>query len=178
MWSVLVVTWGSLLINNPYAIVVILGEALVLLCCVLGCYRKFMGFILFLVYIGGMMILLRYCVMISPAMKLGRTPILTLLFAVLLYSLPPLNSSFAYGILYCARTIFLVALLLYLVLLAVVELICYSRGLLKLYVICLSVFLDGGCGLFLAIVIGMLILRRKRLQREDQSVRMRIRPHK
>ena len=51
--------------------------------------------------------------------------------AVLLERKDVTPGSYAYGLLYRARAIFLIALLLYLVILAIVSIIDYSRGIMK-----------------------------------------------
>merc|ERR1711915_590147 len=45
---------------------------------------------------------------------------------------PTISRSLAYGLLYSARSIFLIALLLYLVILAIVDIVNYSRGIIKI----------------------------------------------
>jgi len=136
----LVITWGALVVNNPYLMAALFGQVLVLVSCLLGRYRKFIGFILFLVYVGGIIILIRYCVILMPSNKFARTPIIIApVIGALGVSLTQgvtirPTGSFAYGLLYRARAIFLVALLLYLVILAIVDIINYSRGIMKIYV--------------------------------------------
>lgn len=128
------------MVNNPYLMAALFGQVLVLVSCLLGRYRKFIGFILFLVYVGGIIILIRYCVILMPSNKFVRTPIIIApVIGALGVSLTQgvtirPAGSFAYGLLYRARAIFLVALLLYLVILAIVDIINYSRGIMKIYV--------------------------------------------
>lgn len=115
------------------------GQILIIVTCLLGSYRKFIGVVMFLVYIGGIMILLRYCVIILPSNKfwtLGKVAVLLCAFLVWYICGEPLitNCVFAYGLIYRVRAIFLVALLLFLVLLAVVSMVDYSGGTIKLYV--------------------------------------------
>ena len=131
-------TWRALLVNNPYMMARLFGQVLILVTSLLRRYSKFIGVIMFLVYIGGIMILLRYCVMILPTNKFWRLSItigvflLTLLAYLLTIDYTP--RVFAYGLLYRARAILLVALLLYLVILSVVSIIDYSCGIIKVYV--------------------------------------------
>jgi len=133
MVTILVVAWGALIVNDPYIIAALFGQVLLMITCVVGRYRKFIGFILFLVYIGGIMILIRYCVILIPSYKFGLTPIVPLVIGVALSKGEKYwGGSFMYGLLFRARAVFLIALLLYLVMLAIVEVIGYSDGIIKL----------------------------------------------
>ena len=112
-----------------------LGLILVVISIYLRLYRKFIGFILFLVYVGGLIILVSYCVMLIPSNKFLTSAALYLIpIASLITSINPWLmeiSGFSFGLLYSSRSIFLVALLLYLVILAIVEIVGYSRGIIK-----------------------------------------------
>ena len=127
------------MVNNPYLIAALFGQVLVLMSCLLGAHRKFIGFIMFLVYVGGIIILIRYCVMLMPSNKFARTPMVVVpAVAGVVVSMvqrvePAISRSLAYGLLYSARSIFLIALLLYLVILAIVDIVNYSRGIIKIY---------------------------------------------
>ena len=142
----LFLTWCALIVNNPYIMACLFGQILIVVTWLLGRYRKFMGVVIFLVYIGGIMILLRYCVILLPSNKFWTLKKVKIGLCVLLiakFSDFPIVSPcvFAYGLIYSASAIFLVALLLYLVMLSVVSLVNYSRGMMKLYVQC-----DELCG--------------------------------
>ena len=127
-----VLTWGIIVVNNPYLIAILFGQTLLLIACFLRSFCKFIAFILFLVYIGGIMILIRYCVILLPYNKFGNLTITAAVVgAVFLERSLTMPGSHAYGLLYRARVIFLVALLLYLVILAIVGIIDYSSGMMK-----------------------------------------------
>ena len=130
-------SWRALLVNNPYMMARLFGQVLILVTSLLRGYSKFIGVIMFLVYIGGIIILLRYCVMILPTNKFWRLSITIVVFLLSLtaYLITTGYSPrvFAYGLLYSARAILLVALLLYLVMLSVVSIIDYSCGIIKVY---------------------------------------------
>jgi len=123
-----------LIINNPYLIAGLFIQILLLLTFMQSALvSHFLGLIMFLIYVGGIIILIRYCVMLIPLRKFGvPLPYFLVLFFPLSISLP--NPSYAYGILYCASAVFLIGVLLYLVILSVVEIIDYSWGILKIYV--------------------------------------------
>jgi len=133
----LAIVWGALTIHNPYLIAILFTNVLVFLSLQLGTLRKFLGFILFLVYIGGILVLLAYCVMLFPTPKYGRIPIaVTPIIVLVLGPLMPGHcvSAFSFGLLYRCSSILLIALLLYLVILSVVVVVDYSRGIIKYYV--------------------------------------------
>jgi len=130
-----IVRWCALVINNPYLIAVLFGQVLIFISCTIGGLRSFIGFILFLVYVGGIIILIRYCVILLPSNKFTWAPLLTFVFGVLLFILYEGSievRGYAYGLIYRARAILLVAMLLYLVILAIVDIINYSRGMIKI----------------------------------------------
>lgn len=137
----LFLTWCALIVNNPYIMACLFGQILIVVTWLLGRYSKFIGVVIFLVYIGGIMILLSYCVMLLPSNKfwtLKKVKIgLCVLIIAKISDFPIVSPCvFAYGLIYSASAIFLVALLLYLVMLSVVSMINYSRGMMKLYVQC------------------------------------------
>merc|ERR1711862_264916 len=99
------------------------------LTCVLRRYCKFIAFVMFLVYVGGLIVLFSYCVMLCPDVKFARLPLI--LFGVFLSGRMTVVSSYAYGILYSSSTVLLASFLLFIVLLCVVEIIDYSGGIIK-----------------------------------------------
>lgn len=109
------------------------GFVLLFFTYLISTFTKFIGFVLFIVYVGGIMILISYCVMLMPSRKLAKLPYIPAIIRLAFYGrdLIPI-SSFAYGLLYRARAIFFIAILLYLVIIAIVQIIDYSRGILKL----------------------------------------------
>ena len=132
--GILVIGWATLLINNPYLISLIFFLVVFLGALMLVRYSKFIRFILFLVYVGGIMILVRYCVILSPTSRLQSWRLLPFVLAVIYLSHTPTPvSGHSYGLLCRASAIFLLALLLYVVMIAVVEIINYSSGMIKLY---------------------------------------------
>ena len=136
--KIILLIWVALLINNPYLIALLFGQVLVLVTIVLGRVCKLVGFIIFLVYIGGLMVLLRYCVMLLPTNKfITRERGLILIGLIVIFwfcGLPLLNiNGFSFGLLYSASVILLLSILLFIVMLSVVTIIDYSRGILKIY---------------------------------------------
>lgn len=115
---------------------VLLGQILCFLSCLFGRHCRFIGFVLFLVYVGGLIILLSYCVILVPTNKLNCsllclfTPLL-LGFIIIIDPIP--NRTVSFEILNRSRAILLVGLLLFMVMLSVVEIINYSLGMMKNY---------------------------------------------
>lgn len=95
--------------------------------------RKFLGFVFFIVYVGGILILIRYCVILLPMNKflplVVFSPFLTGLVVQLFI---PQTRGLALGLYYSGNVIFLIALLLILVILSVIEIVDYSRGAMKI----------------------------------------------
>lgn len=138
--------WRTIIIKNPYQIALLLRQILLLISWILCGIRKIIRFILFLVYVGGLIVLIVYCVMLVPARKsppfnpLTITP--TALGLVFFYN-PGLFRSFSFGLHYRASIIVLIALVLFLVILSVVDVIDYSMGNMKYVkslIICSNLF--------------------------------------
>ena len=126
--------WGVLCIKNPYLLATLFGQVLILVSILLRAEAKFIGLMIFLVYVGGIIILMRYCLILIPLNKFRYNPILLLIFiisAALPFTSNYTNNSFSYGLLYRSRVVFLLGLLLYLVITAVVGIVDYSRGIMK-----------------------------------------------
>jgi len=83
--------------------------------------------ILFLVYVGGLMVLFSYCVMITPVNK-GQTLFLFPVAFIISYTG---YDCYRLGLLVSISVILLIVLLLFVVLIAIVEIVGYSCGTLK-----------------------------------------------
>ena len=130
MLSILLATvWGAVTVKNPYVIAVVLGLTILLITTFLGGKAKFLGFIIFLVLVGGLIILIRYCVILTPYKKTSMS--WTSLFGFLFYYGGDIERPYAYGLLYRANIIVLMCIILFLVILAIVSIIDYSRGTIK-----------------------------------------------
>jgi len=126
-------TWRRLVMNNPYLIAITFAQILLLVSYSLGVMRRFIGFIVFIVYVGGILVLIRYCVILLPTSKFEYAVVVYLPFIIstLLLCYPRCTESYSFGLLYRARSILLVGMLLYLVMVAVVIIIDYSDGMIK-----------------------------------------------
>jgi len=124
--------WVTLTINNPYLMAALFGQVLFLLTFQFGVTSKFIGFILFLVYVGGVLILVSYCLILIPGQKFYTIGIKWIVFVSLFLAAPMgVSRVYSYGLLFSARAIFLVALLLIFVILSIVSIIDYSTGNIK-----------------------------------------------
>lgn len=94
-----------------------------------------MRYIIFLIYVGGVMIMIGYFVMLMPSEKFGRLSGLTLMI-VIVASLfhGGLRGTTPYVLIYRMSVVVMIGLLLFLVILSVVGIVDYSRGMVKMYV--------------------------------------------
>lgn len=125
------------MVNNPYIIAALLCQFIILTVALVGIFRSFIGFVLFIVYIGGLIILISYCLMLLPVDKFEVPYFVAILSGIGIIGWINargafINRRYAYGILCCYRSVLLAAILLYLVLLSVVEVINYSCGMIKI----------------------------------------------
>lgn len=124
--------WVTLTINNPYLMAALFSQVLLLLTFQFGFTSKFIGFILFLVYIGGVLILVSYCLILLPVQKF-YSHFTKRIVVVSIFLAAPMGVSrvYPYGLLFSSRAVFLVALLLIFVILSIVSIIDYSNGNIK-----------------------------------------------
>ena len=134
----MIIAWRTVIINNPFIIALLLFQYLTFISCFISRVRRFVAAVLFLIYVGGIMILITYCVILIPTQKFSsQYQLVSLLIAFTAILNPSLflpNNSYPYGLLFTGSTFFLLVLLLYLVLLAVVDITGYSSGTIKMYV--------------------------------------------
>ena len=98
----------------------------------MGINRGFIGLVLFIVYVGGTMVLFTYCLMLSPLQffsKKKRYYRIVLLFGGALIIVRP--SIGIYEFFFFRGILLLVGVLLFIVMLRVVDLIDFSRGSLR-----------------------------------------------
>ena len=109
------------------------GQVLILATFMVGSESKFIALIIFLVYAGGIMILISYCLILIPINKFSFYPAISIPFLIS-FGLPIFHNNigaYSYGLLHRSRVILLLSLLLYLVMTAVVGIIDYSNGIIK-----------------------------------------------
>ena len=134
---IILISWRAIVINNPMIIRLLFGQLLVLASCLVGCLCPFIGLMMFLVYIGGIMILISYCVILIPSYKIPGSQSLAWLMVGrigFIFTLDfALSGTFSYGLLFSRSAVLLLGILLYLVILAVVNIIDYSSGIIKMF---------------------------------------------
>jgi len=128
LWSFLFLSWGILGVNNPYLMASLFFLLLLCMSCLMATYSKFVAFVMFIVYIGGLMILISYCVMLMPVNKFSKIRILPLFAGIGVFFIGTPVNAYSFGLVYSFNAILLVAMILYLVILAVVDIVNYSRG--------------------------------------------------
>ena len=133
MLRISIIACGALIVNNPYLMAALFAQALLIVTCMMRIVRKFLAFVLFIVYMGGIIILVSYCVMLLPTIKLS-SPLLFVFPALALLNTTPFPRSYSLGLLLSPSLVFFVAIFLYIVMLVVVDIIDYSGGSIKLYV--------------------------------------------
>lgn len=122
--------WRALFVTNPYYLGLLFSQIILFMSLHLGIYSKMAGFIFFIVYVGGIFILFRYCIMLLPLLK--RYYYIGWIWLIFVFRVDVEQFSFIItGLLNRANAVFLIGFVLYLVMLAVVEIVNYSRGILK-----------------------------------------------
>ena len=118
-----------LVLQNPYTVGLLFLATLALTAGVVGSMERLLGLVVFVIYIGGAMVLFSYCFMLTPLQE-GDEPFplhpLPLL-ALLGMGGPPLLSTL-YDFYWVLSLLLLVGLLLFVVIVSVVEVIDLGRG--------------------------------------------------
>lgn len=140
----LLIAMYVIITNNPYILAGLLGVTLIVVSTSLALVNNFVAFVLFLVYVGGIIILVSYCVILTPLIKYS-TPFSILLLCFVSFSFIEFPGTYVYGLLYSASTVFFVSILLFLVMCAVVSIIDYSRGM--IYDKSLHLFFSCSCAM-------------------------------
>ena len=63
-----------MVLSSPFVLAVLFVVTLLLSRLVVGCADRFLGFIVFVVYVGGALVLFSYCFMLTPLQD-SRTPL-------------------------------------------------------------------------------------------------------
>lgn len=118
-----------LVIVTPFSLGMLFLGLLLFSSLALGSLRGFIGLILFIVYIGGTMVLFTYCFILSPRQTFGAYSKLYPVAAIILGgSFPWLINCSVYEFYWLSDNLLCIGILLFIVMLRVVELVDFSRG--------------------------------------------------
>ena len=128
----LAVTSVYLVLQNPYAVGLAFLATLALTAGIVGSIESLLGLVVFIIYLGGAMVLFSYCFMLTPLQEGDAPlPVHPLPLLVLLGSGGPPLLTTLYDFYWVLALLLLVGLLLFVVIVRVVELIDLGRGALR-----------------------------------------------
>jgi len=133
MLPILLVCAGLFLVlQNPYAVGGLFLCTLALTAGVVGSLQSLLGLVVFIVYIGGALVLFSYCFMLTPLQDGGEPLPLFPLPLVIVLGLggPPLLSTL-YDFYWLLALLLLVGVLLFVVIVRVVDVLDFGRGALR-----------------------------------------------
>ena len=114
---------------TPFSLGILFLILLLVSSVALGVFNGFVGLILFIVYIGGTIVLFTYCFMLSPRQTFGSYSKLYPLVAVSLGGVFPWAAGCSvYEFYWVSDILICVGVLLFIVMLRLVELVDFSRG--------------------------------------------------
>lgn len=127
----LLVLFGFLfmVVTSPFATALLFVVTLLIVSVMVAAIDRFLGFIIFIVYLGGALVLFRYCFILTP-LQVSEGGFSTLLLTCLLLgaNAPLLSHSTLYEFYWVSSLLVRVGLLLFIVMLCVVALIDFSQG--------------------------------------------------
>ena len=118
-----------LVLQNPYAVGGLFLCTLALTAGVVGSLERFLGLVVFIIYVGGAIVLFSYCFMLTPLQEGGEPLPLFPLPLVIVLGLggPPFLSSL-YDFYWVLALLLLVGVLLFVVIVSVVDVLDFGRG--------------------------------------------------
>nr|AKS04467.1 NADH dehydrogenase subunit 6 [Parasagitta elegans] len=116
-------------LSSPFIVAILFVFTLALASLVVGCVDSFLGFVVFVVYVGGALVLFSYCFMLTPIQDTS-TPMPTAAFPMLLLSLssPLVSHTALYEFYWVSSLLVSVGVLLFIVMLCVVSMVDFSQG--------------------------------------------------
>nr|AKS04423.1 NADH dehydrogenase subunit 6 [Parasagitta elegans] len=116
-------------LSSPFIVAILFVFTLAVASLVVGCVDSFLGFVVFVVYVGGALVLFSYCFMLTPIQDTS-TPMPTAAFPALLLSLstPLVSHTALYEFYWVSSLLVSVGVLLFIVMLCVVSLVDFSQG--------------------------------------------------
>lgn len=116
-------------LSSPFAIAVLFVATLLLSSFVVASADRFLGFVVFVVYVGGALVLFSYCFMLTP-LQGTRThlPIARLPMVFISVCVPMTGHGSLYEFYWVSSLLVRVGVLLFIVIVCVVSLIDFSQG--------------------------------------------------
>nr|AKS04165.1 NADH dehydrogenase subunit 6 [Parasagitta elegans] len=116
-------------LSSPFIVAILFVFTLAVASLVVGCADSFLGFVVFVVYVGGALVLFSYCFMLTPIQDTS-TPVPAAAFPVLVLSLssPLASHTVMYEFYWVSSLLVSVGVLLFVVMLCVVSLVDFSLG--------------------------------------------------
>ena len=118
-----------IVLSSPFVVAMLFVVTLLLSSLVVGSADRFLGFIVFVVYVGGALVLFSYCFMLTPLQD-RRTPLPASCLPVLFISVraPLWSHGSLYEFYWVSSLLVRVGVLLFIVIVCVVSLIDFSQG--------------------------------------------------
>nr|AKS04387.1 NADH dehydrogenase subunit 6 [Parasagitta elegans] len=117
------------LVSSPFAAALLFVMTLLLVSVMVGAMDSFLGLIIFIVYLGGALVLFSYCFMLTPLQNSKDSfPTLLLTITFVGANSPLLSQGAVYEFYWVSSLLLSVGLLLFIVMLCVVALIDFSQG--------------------------------------------------
>nr|AKS04052.1 NADH dehydrogenase subunit 6 [Parasagitta setosa] len=117
------------LFQSPYLIGLLFLTILLITSMMVASLESLLGLVVFIIYVGGAMVLFSYCFMLTPLQEtLLKIPMYSLPLLFLVGMSTHLSMSLMYEFYWIASMLFMIGIMLFLVMVSVVEMIDFGRG--------------------------------------------------
>nr|AKS04120.1 NADH dehydrogenase subunit 6 [Parasagitta setosa] len=117
------------LFQSPYLIGLLFLTILLITSMMVASLESFLGLVVFIIYVGGAMVLFTYCFMLTPLQEtLLKIPMYSLPLLFLVGMSTHLSMSLMYEFYWISSMLFMIGIMLFLVMVSVVEMIDFGRG--------------------------------------------------
>nr|AKS04065.1 NADH dehydrogenase subunit 6 [Parasagitta setosa]AKS04109.1 NADH dehydrogenase subunit 6 [Parasagitta setosa]AKS04132.1 NADH dehydrogenase subunit 6 [Parasagitta setosa] len=118
-----------ILFQSPYLIGLLFLTILLITSMMVASLESFLGLVVFIIYVGGAMVLFSYCFMLTPLQEtLLKIPMYSLPLLFLVGMSTHLSMSLMYEFYWISSMLFMIGIMLFLVMVSVVEMIDFGRG--------------------------------------------------
>nr|YP_003433824.1 NADH dehydrogenase subunit 6 [Flaccisagitta enflata]BAI68190.1 NADH dehydrogenase subunit 6 [Flaccisagitta enflata] len=133
VWSIILVLSSMfMVVESPISSGLLLVMMLVNMSILLSMKNGFMGMVLFIVYVGGIMVLFTYCLMMSPLQFFNKKKYYGTMFVLMgMLTWMSGDSSGLYEFYYLGGLVLMMGVLLFIAMMSVVEMIDMSSGALR-----------------------------------------------